>query len=93
MDVPSEISCVGNTWEIQTGSLDESYPVDLANLLIRMTDCLPGSVILEPFGGGTASLKAALDRGHSYFGFETDTKQFKKCEKVIEEFNKQVYSE
>jgi len=83
----SSVSCPGNTWEIQTGSLDESYPVDLAELLIRMTDCLPGSVIFDPNGGGTGSLKAALKLGHSYFGFEKDPKQLKKCEKLVKEFN------
>lgn len=83
----SEVTCPGNTWEIQTGSLDEAYPVDLAELLIRMTDCLPGSVVFDPFGGGTGSLRAALKLGHSYFGFEKDVKQLKKCEKVFKEHN------
>lgn len=84
----SEVSCPGNTWEIETGSLDESYPVDLAELLIRMTDCLPGSVIFDPFGGGTGALKASLKLGHSFFGFETDDKQLKKYEKIFKEYSK-----
>lgn len=87
LNTESEVSCPGNTWEIQTGSLDEAYPVDLAELLIRMTDCLPGSVIFDPFGGGTGSLRAALKLGHSYFGFEKDLKQLKKCEKVFKDHN------
>jgi hypothetical protein len=85
-----EISCPGNTWEIETGSLDESYPVDLAELLIRMTDCLPGSIIFDPYCGGTGSLRAALKLGHSFFGFETDSKQIKKYEKIVQEYNKQM---
>lgn len=84
----SEVSCPGNTWEIETGSLDESYPVDLAELLIRMTDCLPGSVIFDPFGGGTGALRASLKLGHSFFGFETDDKQLKKYEKIFKEYSK-----
>lgn len=87
MKTDGEVSCPGNTWEIQTGSLDESYPVDLAELLIRMTDCLPGSAIFDPFGGGTAALRAALKLGHSYFGFEKDSKQLKKCEKLVKDQN------
>jgi len=83
----SDVTCPGNTWEIETGSLDESYPAELAELLIRMTDCLPGSIIFDPYGGGTASLKAALKLGHSYHGFETDSKQLKKCEKLVKEHN------
>lgn len=82
-----ELSCPGNTWEIETGSLDEAYPVDLAELLIRMTDCLPGSVVFDPYCGGTGSLRAALALGHSFYGFEQDPKQIKKYEKVVAEFN------
>lgn len=83
----SDVTCPGNSWVIETGSLDESYPADLAELLIRMTDCLPGSVIFDPYGGGTAALKAALKLGHSFYGFETDPKQLKKCEKLVKEHN------
>lgn len=85
-----ETSCPGNTWEIETGSLDESYPVDLAELLIRMTDCLPGSVVFDPHCGGTGSLKAALKLGHSFYGFENDSKQIKKYEKLVKEHNKEM---
>lgn len=85
-----ETSCPGNTWEIETGSLDESYPVDLAELLIRMTDCLPGSVVFDPYCGGTGSLRAALKLGHSFFGFENDPKQIKKYEKIVKEYNKEM---
>ena len=90
METDSEVSCPGNTWEIETGSLDEAYPVDLAELLIRMTDCLPGSVIFDPHCGGTGSLRAALKLGHSFFGFEIDQKQLKKYEKVVKEYNKEM---
>lgn len=86
LDMPDETSCIGNTWSIETGSLDESYPVDLAELLIRMTNCLPGSVIFDPYCGGTGSLRAALKLGHTFYGFEQDTKQLKKYEKIIKEF-------
>lgn len=85
--IHDNLSCPGNTWEIETGSLDESYPVDLAELLIRMTNCLPGSVIFDPYCGGTGSLRAALKLGHSFFGFEQDKKQLKKYQKIVEDFN------
>jgi hypothetical protein len=90
LKIDSEVSCPGNTWEIETGSLDEAYPVDLAELLIRMTDCLPGSVIFDPYCGGTGSLRAAMKLGHSFHGFEADPKQIKKYEKVIKECNKDL---
>jgi DNA modification methylase len=87
LKIHDELSCPGNTWEIETGSLDESYPVDLAELLIRMTNCLPGSVVFDPYCGGTGSLRAALKLGHSFFGFEQDKKQLKKYQKLVEDFN------
>jgi hypothetical protein len=92
MKIHDDVSCPGNTWEVETGSLDESYPLDLAELLIRMTNCLPGSIVFDPYCGGTGSLKASLKLGHSFHGFETDPKQMKKYEKVVEEFNKEQAS-
>lgn len=85
LQTDEEVSCPGNTWQVETGSLDEAYPVDLAELLIRMTDCLPGSIILDPFGGGTGSLKAALRLGHTFYGFNMDAKMIKKCDQVLKE--------
>jgi hypothetical protein len=85
LDTNEDLSCPGNTWEIDTGSLDEAYPVDLAELLIRMTDCLPGSVIFDPYCGGTGSLRAALKLGHSFYGFEQDNKYMKRYEKIVKE--------
>lgn len=85
LSTEEEVTCPGNTWEVETGSLDEAYPLDLAELLIRMTDCLPGSIVFDPYCGGTGSLRAALKLGHSFYGFETDSKQMKKYEKIVEE--------
>ena len=90
METNDDTTCPGNTWEIETGSLDESYPVDLAELLIRMTDCLPGSLIFDPYCGGTGSLRAALKLGHSFYGFEKDSKQIKKYETIVKEYNKEM---
>ena len=84
-----DISCPGNTWKIKTGSLDEAYPIDLAELLIRMTDCLPGSVIMDPYCGTSASLRAALKLGHSFYGFEQDARKMAKMDKIIEKFKKE----
>lgn len=84
------ITCPGNTWKIETGSLDEAYPLDLAELLIRMTDCLPGSLIFDPFMGTQASLKASIQLGHSFYGFEKDEKQIKKYNKLLKEMTKKA---
>jgi len=79
------VSCIGNTWLIETGSLDESYSEDLAELLIRTADCLPGSSIFDPYMGSAASLRVCLKLGHSLTGFETDQRKIKQYKKVIED--------
>jgi hypothetical protein len=83
---PEEVSCPGNLWRVEVGSLDEAYPIDLAELLIRMTDCLPGSLVFDPFMGGTGALRACLKLGHSFFGYEKDPKRLKRCEKVVKDY-------
>jgi len=88
LNTPEEVSCPGNLWKVEVGSLDEAYPVDLAELLIGMTDCLPGSLVLDCFMGTSASLKVCLKLGHSFCGFETDIKRMKKYEKIINEEQK-----
>jgi tRNA G10 N-methylase Trm11 len=80
--------CVGNTWLVETGSLDESYSDDLASLLIRMSDLLPGSSVFDPFMGNSAILKACLTMGHSLTGFETDKRKIKQYQKIIEDFKR-----
>ena len=82
---PDEVSCPGNCWEIDVGSLDEAYPEDLAELLIGITDSLPGSQVFDPFMKNSASLKACLKLGHSLTGFETDPKRIKRYEKIIKD--------
>ena len=82
------LSCPGNTWKVETGSLDDSYPIDLAELLVRMTDCLPGSAIFDPYMGSSAALRSALKLGHSFYGFEQDVRKIKKYKKIIEDYSK-----
>lgn len=86
LDTSDDFSCPGNTWKITTGSLDESYPPDLAELLIRMTDCLPGSVVFDAYCGTTSSLRAALKVGHSFYGFEKDNRKFARMKKLIDRY-------
>lgn len=83
-----EVSCPGNTWEVEIGSLDESIPEDLANLLLRMTDSLPGSMVFDPFMRNKSTLKASLELGHSFYGFEEDAKRMKNYDKVIEDYKR-----
>lgn len=88
MKVDETISCPGNTWEVNTGSLDESIPLDLAELLMRMTDALPGSIVFDPFMGNQATIQSSLKLGHSFYGFETDAKRVKKYEAMLAKYVK-----
>lgn len=88
LKITDEVSCPGNTWKVETGSLEESYPIDLAELLIRMTDVLPGSVIFDPYCGTSAALQVALKLGHTFYGFETDNRKMKKYNEIIKEYQK-----
>jgi DNA modification methylase len=88
LKTPDDTSCPGNSWTIQTGSLEESYPLDLADLLIKMTDVLPGSVIFDPYMGTSATLEACLRNGHSFYGFESDKNKLNKYKKIITKHQK-----
>lgn len=80
--------CIGNTWLVETGSLDEAYSEDLAELLLRMASCLPGSSVFDPFMGNSASLKACLKLGHSLTGFELDQRKILQYKKIIDDYRK-----
>jgi len=86
LKLEEETSCPGNSWVVETGSLEDSYSNALAELLIRMTDCLPGSVVFDPYCGTPASLQAALKHGHSFYGFETDLNKMKKYKDIVKNY-------
>jgi DNA modification methylase len=88
LKIDENVSCPGNTWKIETGSLDEAIPLDLAELLIRMTDALPGSIVFDPFMKTKSVLQASVKLGHSFYGFEDDHKRIKKYEKVLDNYRK-----
>lgn len=88
LGVDENISCPGNTWKVETGSLDESIPLDLAELLIRMTDALPGSIVFDPFMGNQSTMQASVKLGHSFYGFENDHKRIVKYKKSIDKYKK-----
>jgi len=86
------ISCPGNTWKVETGSLDEAISQDLAELLLRMTDALPGSIVFDPFMGNQSTMLSSLKLGHSFYGFEKDAKRVKKYSKLLEKMHKEGLS-
>lgn len=80
--------CPGNVWKIDTGSLEESYPLDLAELLIRMSDVLPGSVIFDAYMGTSSTLAACLKLGHTFHGMEKNQTKINRYKKIIDEHSK-----
>jgi hypothetical protein len=86
LKLDEDSSCAGNLWRVETGSLEESYPPDLAELLIRMTDILPGSVILDPWMGSIGALQTCLKLNHTFYGFETNQRKYKKYRKIIDSY-------
>lgn len=82
--------CVGNTWLVETGSLDEAYSEDLSELLLRMACSLPGSSVFDPFMGNSASLRTCLKLGHSLTGFEMDQRKIHQYKKIIENYSKKI---
>lgn len=89
LQVGEDVSCPGNTWKVETGSLDEAYSPDLAKLLIQMADALPGSMVFDPFMGTQSGLQAAIDAGHSFSGFEKDHKRVTRYKKYLNEMQKE----
>ncbi len=84
LNTEEDISCPGNTWKVETGSLDESISVDLAELLLRMTDALPGSIVFDPFcGTGVIPLEAIL-RGCNVLASDISLKAVNGTTKNIE---------
>ena len=89
LQTSEDVSCPGNTWKVTTGSLDESIAPDLAELLLRMTDALPGSIIFDPYMGNQSTMLASLKLGHSFHGFEKDIKRVKRYEKALKKLKKE----
>lgn len=77
---------LGNTWLIDTGALEQSIPICLAEALIRMTNCLPGALIIDPFMENDSTLQVAMKLGYSFWGCETDKKRIKKYEKIMNDY-------
>ncbi len=83
-------SCPGNSWDLKNYNHNENYSAELATVLMKMLCLLPGSVVLDPFMGGTSGVEAAVTCGHSFIGFESDADQYIKCSKTLKKVQKQI---
>lgn len=83
-------SCPGNSWDLKNYNHNENYSLDLAAAIMKMLCLLPGSVVLDPFMGGTSGVEAAVNCGHSFIGFEADSERYAKCSKTLKKVQKQI---
>lgn len=79
---------LGNVWLVESGQLNSAYSEDLAELLLRFINLLPGSLIFDPFMKNSSIVKACLKLGHSLYGFETKLSKMDEYQKVINDFKK-----
>lgn len=84
---PEEETCIGNVWDIKDTTLNDSISYDLSNLLIKLTNILPGSTIMNPFGGSVHLLKAAIELGHSYYSWEPNPRNYQRLINIIKKNN------
>jgi DNA modification methylase len=84
-DRDSDYACAGNIWKIKVDDKD-TLPQELVSCIIKLSNILPNSLIVDPFMGNGSTLKTALEMGHSYWGCEADTDAFKTCQKIIRDF-------
>lgn len=83
-------SCPGNAWDLSNYNPAVNYPADLATAIMKMVCLLPGSVILDPFMGGSSGIEAAVECGHSFIGYEVDTDRYNKYSKVLKKVQKLI---
>lgn len=88
LKMDEDAPCPGNTWKVVTGSLEDSISGDLAELLLRFTGALPGSVVFDPFMGNKSTLLASSKLGHSFIGFEKNKARLKRYKKLLENPNR-----
>lgn len=74
--------CPGNVWKIKINDKDAT-PVELIDSIIKLSNLLPNSTIIDPFMDTGTVLKCALSFDHSFWGCEPDALKFKKCKKIL----------
>jgi len=88
LDSQSQTShlCAGNVWKIKIDDR-EFVPYELVECLIKVSNLLPNTLILDPIMGNGTTLRVALDYIHSFWGGELDPTKYNQCKKIIREFN------
>jgi DNA modification methylase len=89
-DKYKDVSCPGSSWDLKKYNHNESYSAELSTAIMKMVGLLPGSVVFDPFMGGSSGIYASVACGHSFIGFETDQDQYVKYTKVLKKVKKQI---
>jgi len=77
--------CAGNLWFIKVDE-QEMLPYELINVIIKLSNLLPNSLIIDPMMGHGTTCKVSLNCLHSFWGCETDKTKYKQCQKIIKEY-------
>lgn len=80
-----EYLCAGNIWRIKVDDKD-SIPKELVDCIIKLSNLVPGSMIVDPFMDTGATLRAALEAQYNFWGCESDPLKFKRCGKIVQEY-------
>jgi DNA modification methylase len=76
--------CPGNVWKIGINN-DYYLPEELIQCIIKLSNLIPNSIILNPFANDGIVLKMANQMGHSYWGCESNKTKYRKCKKIIKQ--------
>ncbi len=79
-----DLRCRGNLWEIPYETIqskneklhNDRFPLELPEMCIRLAGLPPGGLICDPFTGSGTSGLVARNLGHSFIGFEINTRYF-----------------
>jgi DNA modification methylase len=77
-----EYLCAGNVWRVKVDEKD-SVPQELAEAIIKLSNLLPNSMIIDPFMDSGAVLKATLSLKHSFWGCEQNQLKYKRCKEAV----------
>ena len=85
-DCVEDYVCPGNCWRVKVDQKDAT-PTELYECMIKLSNILPNSTIVDPFVTGP-TLKAALQQGHSFWGCTDDKRVLKDCKEIIDKMKK-----
>lgn len=80
-----EYLCPGNLWDVRVDDKD-SLSEGLVSDVISLSNLLPNSLVIDPFGGTGATLVSSLKARHSFWGCEPNIEKYRLLKKAIRDF-------